>query len=67
MMSMQKPKPFTPAVDKDKVTDLIEARHTVELDDLEEDFQDDPFLEEYRLAQRKSWSHGCRIVHVQIC
>lgn len=45
---LQKPKPFAPAREPDKVRDLIEATGEDELEDLEDDFTDDKFLEEYR-------------------
>ena len=47
---IQKPKAFKPALDRDKVTDLIEAEESEDLDALEDDFQDDSFLEQYRYS-----------------
>lgn len=45
---LQKAKAFQPAPDRDKVTDLIEAEDSADLDELEDDFKDDVFLEQYR-------------------
>ena len=45
---MQKAKAFQPAAEKDKVDALIEAKDQEELEQLEDDFADDSFLEQYR-------------------
>lgn len=45
---LQKPKAFQPAPERDKVADLIEAEEASDLDDLEDEFKDDVFLEQYR-------------------
>ena len=48
IVNVQKPKAFQPAAERDKVTDLIEAEDSGDLDELEDDFKDDVFLEQYR-------------------
>ena len=45
---LQKPKAFQPAPERDAITELIEADDTSDLDELEDDFKDDVFLEQYR-------------------
>ena len=45
---LQANKPFEPHADRDNVQDLIEAENSDELEQLEDDFADDPFLEQYR-------------------
>jgi hypothetical protein len=47
---MQKPKAFQPAAERDKVADLIEAEEQEDLEQLEDEFADDSFLEQYRSA-----------------
>ena len=47
---MQKNKPFEPAAERDGVQNLIEAQTEGDLEDLEDEFADDPFLEQYRQA-----------------
>ena len=47
---MQKAKPFSPAQEPDKVTELIEAKDEEALEGLDDDFADDSFLEQYRYA-----------------
>ena len=47
-MPLQKAKAFQPAAEKDKVGELIEAKEQEDLEQLEDDFADDSFLEQYR-------------------
>jgi len=45
---VQKAKAFKPAAERDRVADLIEAEEQEDLEQLEDDFADDSFLEQYR-------------------
>ncbi|KAJ0692676.1 hypothetical protein HanPI659440_Chr15g0588691 [Helianthus annuus] len=43
-----KPDPFTPAQDEPKNKNWIDHKTQEELEDLEDDFDDDPFIQEHR-------------------
>ena len=45
---LQKPKAFKPAEERDATTELIETQDAEDIEQLEDEFKDDPFLEQYR-------------------
>jgi len=49
----EKAKAFKPAAERDRVADLIEAEEQEDLEQLEDDFADDSFLEQYREQRLK--------------
>jgi hypothetical protein len=45
---LQKAKAFKPAAERDRVAELIEADEEEDLEQMEDDFAEDSFLEQYR-------------------